>query len=159
MFHSSNISAMKRAVTASPVQEDYLEVILKLLAERGAARVRDISRRLHAHKSTVSSALRTLAAKNLVDYSPYEAVSLTPAGRRLAEKVVRKHNTLKLFLTQILEIPEDRAEQNACRLEHHLGPLVLRRMEKFLEFATRDPAGRDLNRAFAVFRRRQRRKR
>ncbi|RKX32090.1 MAG: metal-dependent transcriptional regulator [Verrucomicrobia bacterium] len=135
-------------LNASPTQEDYLEVILRLLDQRGNARVRDIAHELAVHKSTVSAALRVLAAKNLVSYAPYEAVSLTPDGRNVAEAVLRRHAMIKKFLVEVLAVPEDSAEATACRLEHHVGPAVVQRIEAFLSFVHRSPSGRRIHSEF-----------
>lgn len=121
------------------------------MTARRSARVRDIARELSVHKSTVSSALRKLADKGLVDYAPYEVVSLTPAGLRVAQKTARKHETLRNFLAEVLAVPADRADRNACRLEHHLGPVVLSRMETFMEFLDRNQSARRAIRGFSLF--------
>jgi DtxR family Mn-dependent transcriptional regulator len=112
--------------------EDYLEAILVLERRKGAARVRDIAVELSVHKSTVTAALKQLAEKGFLNYSPYEIATLTKSGRRVAEDINRNHQTIRCFLTDVLGLGAKRAEANACRMEHVLDPVVITRMARLL---------------------------
>ncbi|MDP6522963.1 MAG: metal-dependent transcriptional regulator [Kiritimatiellia bacterium] len=125
---------MKRERTITSKLEDYLEAILKLHASKGAARVRDIATELSVHKSTVSSTLKTLAEKGLVNYTPYEIATLTADGRKIAEEVAENHMIIKRFLTDILLIDEELAGENACRMEHVTDKKVMRQLVLFARF-------------------------
>ncbi len=114
--------------------EDYLEAILHVVTEKHVARVKDISRRLNVNYSSVSGALRTLAKKNLVNYSPYEVVTLTPEGRAKAEEVVRRHETLKTFFSDVLKLEDAVADETACKLEHIVSPEVMDRFSRLVQF-------------------------
>ncbi|MEN6405361.1 MAG: DtxR family transcriptional regulator [Thermoguttaceae bacterium] len=114
--------------------EDYLEAILKLVSEKGAARVRDLASALSLHKSTVSSALKGLSEKGLVNYSPYEITTLTELGEEIAQDVQRRHEVLGRFLTEILGIDDAVAQANACRMEHIVDPEVLDRLVLLMDF-------------------------
>lgn len=119
-------------MTAS--MQDYLEAILTLTRDKGAARGRDIARMLNVRKSAVSNALHALAKRGLVDYEPYENVTLTPLGQRIAEEVRRRHNALRRFFTRVLGLDERAADANACRIEHHIDVTALRRMADLADF-------------------------
>ena len=93
---------MSESSAISSTLEDYLEVILRLLGEKGAARVRDIAKALSVHKSTVTVALRRLAEKGLVNYRPYELVTLTPQGEELGREILRRHQLIRRFLSEVL---------------------------------------------------------
>ena len=118
----------------SPALEDYLETILALVHKKGTARARDIAGSLAVHKSTVTAALRSLGAKGLVSYSPYENVTLTPAGRRIAAKVARDHGGIRRFLTEVLLLDERTADENACRMEHGMDREVAVRLDQFAQY-------------------------
>lgn len=118
----------------SPALENYLETILGLVHAKGAARARDIADALDVHKSTVTAALRSLAAKGLIGYSPYESVTLTPPGRRIASKVARSHGGIRRFLTDVLLLDERTADRNACRMEHVIDRQVAERLEQFVSY-------------------------
>jgi DtxR family Mn-dependent transcriptional regulator len=114
--------------------EDYLEAIYQISESKQAARAKDISDRLGVNKSSVTGALKTLAQKELVNYAPYDLITLTPAGKALAERVVRRHQIFFDFLIQVLGVERDEAENNACRAEHALSGTILERIAKFTEF-------------------------
>jgi len=135
---------MADMLTVSDTLEDYLEAISRLIAEKGVARVRDIAKTLSVHKSTVSSALKSLSEKGLVNHSPYELITLTPRGRNMAEEVVRKHKLISRFLEEVLLVEESMAEANACRMEHVLDKEVMERLQLFAKFVKECPrAGED----------------
>jgi DtxR family transcriptional regulator, Mn-dependent transcriptional regulator len=114
--------------------EDYLEAIYHLERERRIARVRDIASRLGVKMSSVSSALKTLDSRGFIKYDPHQYITLTQSGIKKAKEIVRKHEVLKRFLNRILQVEESVAEDNACRLEHHLDPEVIEKLVRFGEF-------------------------
>jgi DtxR family Mn-dependent transcriptional regulator len=120
--------------------EDYLEAILDASAQAGVARVRDIARRAGVGKSAVTAALRVLAQRELVDYGPYRLVTLTPAGRKAAGEVNRRHTVIRRFLTQVVGIAPGAAEANACRIEHVIDRALWERLKRIMEFAAARPA-------------------
>ncbi|MFW6189475.1 MAG: metal-dependent transcriptional regulator [Planctomycetota bacterium] len=119
--------------------ERYLEAVYRLERERGAARVRDIAERVEVHKSTVTSALRSLAEKGLVNYEPYEAITLTPEGRRRGRRLDLRHRVISDFLSHVLGVEAEAAERNACRMEHAMDQRVLEHIVCFLTFLQRHP--------------------
>lgn len=118
----------------SSAMEDYLEAIYHLEQERRIARVRDIANRLGVKMSSVSSALKILGSRGLIRYDPHQFITLTERGITKAEEIVRKHEVLKRFLEGVLQIEPAVAEDNACRLEHHLDPEVMEKLVRFVEF-------------------------
>lgn len=119
--------------------EDYLEVIFHLVAHKRAARVRDISERLAVSNSSVTGALRALAQRKLVNYAPYELITLTARGKNVALDIIRRHEALRDFFTKILAVDRDIAEDGACRMEHTLPREVLDRLVHFVEFVEAHP--------------------
>jgi DtxR family Mn-dependent transcriptional regulator len=118
----------------SASQEDYLETILGLILKTGNARVRDIAGHLRVAKSSVSFALRSLAKHRMVNYEPYQMVSLTDEGRAMAEKILRRHETISSFFTGTLGVEKGVADADACRIEHAIGDGVMQRLACFMEF-------------------------
>lgn len=124
----------------SSALQDYLEAMLSLERERVAARVRDIASTLNVHKSTVTAALRALAERGLVKYSPYELATLTPEGRRIAEGVSQNHAVIARFLREVLLVDDQAAGDNACRMEHVMDAGVLERLVLMARFLKARPA-------------------
>ena len=127
----------------SSAMEDYLEAILRLSERGGVARVRDIAGALDVALPTVTGALRNLAGRELVNYRPYELITLTAKGREVARKTARRQEVLSRFLTEVLGVPAEAADADACRLEHGLSPGTMDRLVAFMETETRRRAVRD----------------
>jgi DtxR family transcriptional regulator, Mn-dependent transcriptional regulator len=119
--------------------EDYLETIYHLEQEKRIARVRDIAKGLGVKMSSVSSALKSLASKGLIEYDPHQYITLTSKGLEKAKEIVRKHEILKRFLVKVLHLNDEAAEDNACRMEHNLDPPVIEKLVNFVEFVEMCP--------------------
>jgi DtxR family Mn-dependent transcriptional regulator len=137
MLGKANISGGREDAVAAPrvLSEslgDYLESIYHLERSQPAARVKDIAERMKVQKSSVTGALRLLAEKDLVNYDPYSFVTLTPRGERVARDLVRRHETLRQFLTRVLAVEAAAADRNACHMEHAIEPQVLEKLVRFL---------------------------
>lgn len=132
--------------------EDYLEAIFNLAGQSRTVHSTDIAKALGVSKPSVTGALRVLKSKGLANYRPYDCATLTATGRAAAAKVVRKHNILKSFLVSLLGIDKDVAHKAACRAEHALGPEVIGRLLRFIEFVTKENRdGYDLATRFKRF--------
>ena len=112
--------------------EDYLETIFRLVQANGVARVKEIASELGVQMSSVTGALRTLSARDMVNHDPYSFVTLTRRGRRVAADLVRRHDVLADFLHKVLALDPETAERNACRMEHAIERRVLERLVEFV---------------------------
>lgn len=119
--------------------EDYLETILTISEEKGAARPKDIADSMKVKAASVTGALRQLAEKKLINYTPYDIVTLTVAGKKTAKQIAGKHNALLRFFTEVLDIPRNEAEGFACKMEHAIPDHVLERFVSFAEFVAHCP--------------------
>lgn len=121
--------------------EDYLEAIFHIVRRKKAAKSRDISRRLNVNSSSVTGALQVLSKKGFVNYAPYDVITLTPEGERVAKDVIHRHEVLHHFLVRVLSVEETEAEETACRMEHNISPEVLERLIQFVDFVEKCPLG------------------
>ncbi len=122
----------KQSLTAS--QEDYLETIFHIVEENKVARAKEVAGRLKVSRSSVTEAFRSLAKKGLINYIPYEVVTLTSEGNEIARDVIGRHEALKKFFTKILTVDEDIAESGACRIEHAAPKEIIERLIQFTNF-------------------------
>lgn len=122
--------------------EDYLEAVLDLVQIGKVARVRDIAKRLNVGMASVSIALRALGERGLVNYDPYQVITLTEEGQRVGEKIELRHKVLQAFLTDVLGVDEPDAQANACRMEHAIDDNVLERLMHFAQWLRLCPAGK-----------------
>ncbi len=132
---------MRQAEPLSANMEDYLEAIFHISEEKQAARAKDIADRVQVNKSSVTGALRSLSEKGLVNYAPYDLVTLTPKGKKLAVEIVRRHAALKDFFVKILLIDQGEAEDAACKVEHAISKTIIDRLINFVEFMEICPRG------------------
>ncbi len=120
--------------------EDYLEAIYHIVEAKQAARAKDIVERLGVHNSSVTQALRSLSEKGLVNYAPYDLVTLTEEGQVVAANVVDRHQALRSFLIEVLGLDPETAEADACRLEHDVSQQVVERLRLFMAYRREHPA-------------------
>ena len=132
---------MRHSEMLSSNMEDYLEAIFHISQEKQAARAKDIAERVNVNKSSVTGALRSLSEKGLVNYAPYDIITLTVKGKKLAAEIVRRHAALKEFFIKILLIDKDEAEEASCRVEHAVSKNIIDRLIRFVEFMEICPRG------------------
>lgn len=132
--------------------EDYLETIFHIIEDKQAARVKEIAKRLGVNNSSVTGALKSLASKGFLNYAPYDVITMTEAGEKAARDVIRRHEVMKRFITDILSLDEALAEEAACRMEHSVTPEVLERIVRLVEFTQVCPrSGREWVQGFRRF--------
>ena len=64
---------------------------------------------------------------------PSGEIHLTEKGREQAEKIYGRHQLLTAFLKEIAGVPENMAEENACRMEHILDQEVVDGISRYME--------------------------
>ena len=130
---------MKITNALSASMEDYLEAIYHIVAEKQAVRAKDIAQRLEVNNSSVTTALRALAQRGLINYVPYDVITLTAEGKRVSEDVIERHEALQGFFMKILLIDKELADKAACDMEHALPREILAPLSRFIEFVERCP--------------------
>jgi DtxR family Mn-dependent transcriptional regulator len=132
--------------------EDYLETILILQNENTVARVKDIAEKLGVLSGTVTTALRSLSEKSLINYKPYSFITLTKKGKTIANEILRRHIVVKNFLQSVLLLDESKAEENACRMEHAMDKDAINRLVQFIDYINQCPrTGEDWIENFNIF--------
>lgn len=119
--------------------EDYIETIYHIVEEKQVARAKNIADEIGVSRASVTEALRALSSRGLINYTPYEVITMTEKGRKVAEDVIFRHNTLKNFFIDILAIDEETAEDGACKIEHSAPPEVIQQMIHFTKFIESHP--------------------
>lgn len=136
------------------VMEDYLEAIFNLGKEKKVVRVKDIAKRLDVKMPTVTSMFKTLNKRGLVHYEKYEYVELTHKGSEVGSEMHRRHKILRRFLTDILNIDLNTADEEACKMEHALSAGTLDSITDFMAFIQACPrTGEDWLERFEEYRR------
>ena len=127
---------------ATSTVEDYLKHVL-LLSERGGTLVSmgALAGALDVVPGTATTMVKALAAEGLVEHRPREGVRLTPAGRRMALGVLRKHRLVETFLVNVLKMDWSAVHVEAEQLEHAISEEVLDRLDALLGHPATDPHG------------------
>ena len=123
---------MHREKPISSTHEMYLKVLHEARGDRGVARVGDLARRLDVSPGTVSSVLKKLEQMHLVEHERYGFVTLTPNGSGVAECVLRRYETIRALLIEVLGVDPATAAIDACMMEHAVSPATVERMQELL---------------------------
>jgi DtxR family transcriptional regulator, Mn-dependent transcriptional regulator len=123
--------------------ENYAKTIYLLAqaADTEAVATGQIATALGVLPGTVTSMLKTLDESKLATYTPYEGVRLTPAGRGLALRVLRRHRLIEQFLSQTLNLTWDEVHEEAEHMEHAVSDSLVDRIDAYLGHPETDPHG------------------
>lgn len=131
----------------SYTEENYLKAIFKLTqvpfdnASSEFANTNAIAEAMQTKASSVTDMLKRLADKNLLDYTPYKGVFLTPQGNILAKQLVRKHRLWEVFLVNKMGFAWHEVHDIAEQLEHVQSDELIKRLDVFLNYPKFDPHG------------------
>ena len=99
--------------------EDYLEALVMLGGSADTAvRSVDLAAKMGVSKASVNKAVGVLKEKGLADQPYYGDITLTETGYAYGSAVLDRHQMLVAFLTKALGIEPERAEAEACMMEH-----------------------------------------
>ncbi len=104
--------------------EEYLEAVYRLEREGPGVSTSGLASELGVAPASVSGMLKKLAADGYLEQVARGEVKLTKKGLEVGVRVVRRHRLAECFLTQILGMPWDEVQQEACMLEHAISENV-----------------------------------
>jgi len=110
--------------------EMYLEAILVLSQKNGFVRSIDVSEYLGYSKPSVSRAMGILRSGEYIIVDKDGAITLTDAGREIAEKIYARHTLLTKLLVK-LGVSEETAAADACKLEHAISDESFEAIKRF----------------------------
>ncbi|SEN92529.1 iron (metal) dependent repressor, DtxR family [Mucilaginibacter gossypiicola] len=122
-------------------EENYLKAIYHLAVNDGNASTNQIASSLNTKASSVTDMLKKLADKSLINYIPYQGVSLTPSGEKIAIGIIRKHRLWEYFLVEKLNFKWDQVHDLAEEMEHISSEELIDRLDKFMGYPKHDPHG------------------
>ncbi len=127
---------------ASESIQNYLKAIYHLNSSgRIGATGQEIAGAVKVSAPGVTKMLQHLAANHLIFYKPYQPVSLTALGERIALEVIRHHRLIELYLMESLGYGWEQVHAEAERLEHHISEDFENSIERLLGFPEYDPHG------------------
>ena len=99
--------------------EMYLETILILSQKSGFVRAIDVGEEMGFSRPSVSRAVHLLAEGGFLNIDPSGSLTLTDAGRAVAEKIYERHTVISQGL-MLLGVSEENAVNDACKIEHDI---------------------------------------
>ncbi|WP_346888399.1 metal-dependent transcriptional regulator [Clostridium sp. UBA1056] len=100
--------------------ENYLETILLLQRKKGSVRSIDIANELDYTKASISRAMGILKKAEYINMERSGEITLTEKGMKKASEIYERHTLITKYLMDTLNIDEEIADQDACRIEHIL---------------------------------------
>ena len=124
---------MSDCIKISTSSENYLEAIFHLSQGGNPVRSVDVAERIGVSKASVNKAISVLRQAGMVEQELYGTIILTPLGSSRAKEVVRRHMLLKRFLTEVLGVCAEVADEDACRMEHVISEETISRLIDHME--------------------------
>ncbi|MEP1086058.1 metal-dependent transcriptional regulator [Algoriphagus sp.] len=129
-------------MTLTTAEENYLKAIYHL-SDGGTKSVstNDVAAEMKTKPASVSDMLRKLGDKEVIEYRKYYGVNITEDGKKRALQTIRKHRLWEVFLVDKLQFSWDEVHEVAEELEHIQSPLLIQRLDEFLNYPKFDPHG------------------
>ena len=112
--------------------EDYLETILILTKRNGTVRSIDIVNEMNFSKPSISIAMKKLRENGYIEMDDSGLIRLTESGAEVAERTYRRHTLLRDCLTA-LGVEEEKADEEACRIEHVIDEDTYEKIKAYYE--------------------------
>ena len=112
--------------------EMYLETILRLSQTSGHVRAMDVGEEMGYSKPSVSRAMSLLKQGEYIVIDKDGAITLTDAGREIAEKIYARHTLITNFLISI-GVDAETAAEDACKMEHGISDASFEAIQKLVE--------------------------
>jgi DtxR family Mn-dependent transcriptional regulator len=122
-------------------EENYLKSIYHLLQNSESVSTNQLAAFINTKASSVTDMLKKLADKGLINYTPYQGVTLTAAGEKIAVNIIRKHRLWEYFLVEKLNFKWDEVHEVAEEMEHISSNELIDRLDKFMGYPKYDPHG------------------
>ncbi len=122
-------------------ERETLKAIYRLNKGDDAAHTGDLAERLDVAPSTVTTTVKRLADRGLVEHELYRGVRLTGEGRRAAVATIRRHRIVERFLADMLGYAWNEADRLAGSFEHDLPQEVEDRLYMALDRPATCPHG------------------
>jgi DtxR family transcriptional regulator, Mn-dependent transcriptional regulator len=132
---------MKTDDALSATVEEYLETIYNMSMEDEVVIGARLAEKFCVSPPTVTEMLKRLVRDGYVEMDNRRQVTLTEAGNRAAEAVLRRHRLTERFLVDMLGMQWHQVHEEACRLEHFISGAVEARVVASLNHPTTCPHG------------------
>src|SRR5919109_3592722 len=130
---------------ATSAEEEYLQTIYWLMEAGLPITGANIARAMQLSPPTVHEMLGRLEQDGYVLRADDKSLGFSPAGRRHAEAIVRRHRLIERFLTDVVGVAWDDVHEEAERLEHAMSPVFEQWMVSAIGDAKTCPHGHPID--------------
>lgn len=121
----------------------HLAAIYELMRDQGYARVSDVARALDITRGSASLTLKALKEKGLVVEDHNKFLRLSDEGQGVVDAILANRAIVRKFLQDVLQIDEQQAEIDACKVEHLLSAKTGIQLLHFVRFLfSEDPVAK-----------------
>jgi DtxR family transcriptional regulator, Mn-dependent transcriptional regulator len=99
-------------------KENYLKSIAEAESEGETVKAVTLTRWLHVSAPAVTMAIKRLKRDALIRVAAEGQITLTPAGREIANRVLNRHHLIERMLTEIFGLEWYKVHDEAEQLEH-----------------------------------------
>jgi len=125
----------------SQAMEDYLKAIYKLEQITKPVPTSALAEHMSFSPASVTNMCKKLAELKILHYEPYQGVTFTETGQKMALEIIRHHRLIELYLAEALNVPWDQVHAEAEKLEHVISEDLEDRMAAILGNPRFDPHG------------------
>lgn len=116
----------------SKALEEYLKTMYVLNKQAGRVRVTDIAEKMNCTKASVNKAVNNLKNYGLISYETYGTIELTEEGENLAKKILEAYDIVCLFLKEVLNLEDEKAEKEAEKIKSAIEDETINKLAKYV---------------------------
>ena len=118
----------------TPSLEDYLEMICRIMRERGQVKVGVLAKDLNVMPSSASKMIGKLALMGFINYEKYGIIKLTETGEEAGAYLLWRHDTIRRFFRLVSGDCADTALMEAELTEHVLSRETVEGLALLVDF-------------------------
>ncbi|MEM2239518.1 MAG: metal-dependent transcriptional regulator [Candidatus Bathyarchaeia archaeon] len=118
-------SRRSRSKTLTEKEAEYLKTIFRLLSGRESVGTLEVAEAVGVSCATASETLKKLYGKGMLKRRPWKGVSLSEAGVREVDRILRNHRVFETYAYRFLSISLKDACKCARRIELYLSEEVV----------------------------------
>jgi DtxR family Mn-dependent transcriptional regulator len=136
-------------------KENYLKAIAEAQSEEETVKAVTLARWLHVSAPAVTMAIKRLRRDALIQVGTEGQITLKPAGRRIANRLINRHHLIERMLTEIFGLEWYQVHDEAEQLEHAVSADFERKLAEKLGTGSVCPHGNVVGMDSPRLRRRQ----
>jgi DtxR family Mn-dependent transcriptional regulator len=113
-------------------KENYLKAIAEAESEGETVKAVTLTRWLNVSAPAVTMAVKRLKRDGLIQVAVEGQITLSPAGREIASRVLNRHHLIERMLTEIFGLEWFKVHDEAEQLEHAVSPEFERKLTEKL---------------------------